>query len=201
MSASLLLSCCKKTKATRLGHHRNEEPVMMIVDHPSFMPGLVRGVHLTFHDEMCKERVCQTCVHEEALVNDAVRDHVRKMRSYRFMNGAMAWQRGKQWASVANLHVASGTTDMNALCFHLKMMLANKQEPNTPARTLSVQCTYVQPIIVLANLKEQRYTCKYSVIILYICTAHMQIYTRKYSVNTLYMSTAVLANQQEQRFT
>ena len=67
------------------------------------------------------------CLHDEALVNDAVREHVRKMRRYRFMNGAMAWQREKQWANAANLHVASRTTDIDALCFHLEMILANKQ--------------------------------------------------------------------------
>lgn len=34
------------------------QPVLMLVDHPSYLPGIARAVHNVFHDEICQQRDC-----------------------------------------------------------------------------------------------------------------------------------------------
>ena len=50
----------KKSEAKRLHFKRNGQPCLVIVDHPAFLPGIVRGVHTVFHDEMCRNGPCQS---------------------------------------------------------------------------------------------------------------------------------------------
>ena len=55
------------------------------------------------------------------------KDHFRKMCSLRFLSGARAWKAGDHVAHLANVHLSSGTVDIDQMCMNLQLMIRHKQ--------------------------------------------------------------------------
>ena len=60
-------------------------------------------------------------------MTDALVNHLRKLQGYKFIRGAKAWQYANRMASLAGIKQASGATDLDAICFHLEVILGKKQ--------------------------------------------------------------------------
>ena len=48
----------KKDEMIRRGYSHGGQPVLMLVDHPAFMPGLARAVHSVYHCIRCIDKAC-----------------------------------------------------------------------------------------------------------------------------------------------
>ena len=60
-------------------------------------------------------------------MTEAVVNHLRKLQGSKFIRGAKAWQYANRMANLAGIKQASGTTDLDAICFHLEVILGKKQ--------------------------------------------------------------------------
>ena len=48
----------KKNEMIRRGHSDGGQPVVMLVDHPAFLPGLARATHSVYHSIRCIDKAC-----------------------------------------------------------------------------------------------------------------------------------------------
>ena len=60
-------------------------------------------------------------------MTDPLRDHLRKLKGHKFIRGARAWQYAHRMSVLAHVPQASGTTDLDAICYHLEVILGNMQ--------------------------------------------------------------------------
>ena len=60
-------------------------------------------------------------------LSDTLREHLRKLKGYKFIWGARAWKHANAMAKLAGIKLASGTTDLDAICSHPEVIMAKKQ--------------------------------------------------------------------------
>jgi hypothetical protein len=61
------------------------------------------------------------------LMTDLVRRHCKNLKSRAFLQGARAWNHANAMARQSGCVLPSGTTDVDAVCAHLQVILANRQ--------------------------------------------------------------------------